>query len=226
VRRVSGATIARMARALMRKAHLVAVVAALTLALTGCGGGDDDEAVTVATLAGTTESPSTGLPGNADSALPPGEGLPLALREQDGSGIEGIVTLLSPEGRPLVVQIQLLGGLDVPHPAHIHEGTSVSVTGSAALRVRGFRWLAVASRRLRVDGRGGRRKVVGDSASDRRPTVLYAPSPLGDRSTDSSRAGPRRKTGWSGATRRSSESGESGPTPSKNMPTSNFQRLR
>jgi hypothetical protein len=120
---VSGATIAHMARALMRRAHLVAVVAALTLALTGCGGGDDDEAVTVATVAGTTESPSTALPGNADGALPPGEGLPLALREQGGSGIEGIATLLSPEGRPLVVQIQLLGGLDVPYPAHIHEGT-------------------------------------------------------------------------------------------------------
>jgi hypothetical protein len=109
------------------------VVAALTLALTGCGGGDDDEAVTVATVAGTTESPSTALPGNADGALPPGEGLPLALREQGGSGIEGIVTLLSPEGRPLVVQIQLLGGLDVPYPAPSTRGPAPS---SATLRFR------------------------------------------------------------------------------------------
>ncbi|WP_078900000.1 Cmx/CmrA family chloramphenicol efflux MFS transporter [Streptomyces sp. SBT349] len=42
-------------------------------------------------------------------------------------------------------------------------------------------------------------------------------------------AGPvtvTRKTGWFGATRRSSSSGESGPTPSKNAPTSHFHRLR
>src|SRR5690606_23683943 len=35
-----------------------------------------------------------------------------------------------------------------------------------------------------------------------------------------------RKTGWSGAMRRSSSSEESGPTPLKNTPTSAFQRLR
>ena len=40
------------------------------------------------------------------------------------------------------------------------------------------------------------------------------------------RAGPMRKTGWSGAMRRSSSSEESGPTPPKNTPTSNFQRSR
>ena len=35
-----------------------------------------------------------------------------------------------------------------------------------------------------------------------------------------------RKTGWSGAMRRSSSSDESGPTPPKKTPTSAFQRLR
>jgi hypothetical protein len=35
-----------------------------------------------------------------------------------------------------------------------------------------------------------------------------------------------RNAGWSGAIRRSSSSGESGPTPPKNAPTSHFKRLR
>ncbi len=35
-----------------------------------------------------------------------------------------------------------------------------------------------------------------------------------------------RKIGWSGAMRRSSSSGASGPTPAKNWPTSHFQRFR
>jgi hypothetical protein len=35
-----------------------------------------------------------------------------------------------------------------------------------------------------------------------------------------------RKTGWSGAIASSLSSGESGPTPWKNMPTSNFHFLR
>ena len=37
---------------------------------------------------------------------------------------------------------------------------------------------------------------------------------------------PIRKTGWSGAMRAKSSGGESGPTPSKNWPTSHFQRRR
>ena len=63
-------------------------------------------------------------------------------------------------------------------------------------------------------------------ATDTASTARWPVGPVDRQVGDQGGGGLRRKIGWSGAIRRSSSSADSGPTPSKNLPTSHFQRLR
>jgi hypothetical protein len=106
----------------MRSIPLFALaLAALTLALAGCGG-DDVDSDDVAAASTAVESVAEEVSTAAEEAA--GEGLAVQLNEQNGSGESGTATLSVGDGGTLEVELELDGApAGTPQPAHIHPGT-------------------------------------------------------------------------------------------------------
>lgn len=100
-------------------ALLAAALAGLVLA--GCGG-DEEEAAPDSEFPPTE---TTAFPGEtATSIFEPDVEIPIELLEVDGSRVSGAAVLTPEEdvARTKVI-VNVEGGSDVPHPAHIHAGT-------------------------------------------------------------------------------------------------------
>ena len=113
----------------LRVCVLILAAVGFALAVAGCGGGDDEDAVEAATEALTeAESVVTEAAGSVtEQAGSVGEdlsgGLEVTLNEQNGSGQSGTATLTPGDDGALHVSISVSGGGSDPQPAHIHEGT-------------------------------------------------------------------------------------------------------
>jgi hypothetical protein len=93
----------------MRKTRGIGVLAALALAVAGCGGRDE------------------GTAGRGGA----GDGATVELAAQGGSGQSGTATLSAAGGSTRVV-IELANGTSTPQPAHIHEGSCANLDPSPA----------------------------------------------------------------------------------------------
>jgi hypothetical protein len=103
--------------AMLRRPRLVVLFAAATLAVSGCGGGEDDDRE----AAPTTSAPATGL----DPAPEEKETVELVLQmgARNTSGQDGTATLTEAADGKTRVVLELTNSPAGPQPSHINAGT-------------------------------------------------------------------------------------------------------